>query len=299
MNNVLTLIGNPVGAGLGPDAVEFARAALDEAGAATAEPDWLAPELACDIAFDGLAPDQADEAVRQYLRDTAVDIIAQRNHRRAKKLLVADMDSTIIEVECIDELADYIGKRDEVASITERAMRGKLDFNDSLRARAAMLAGLKASLLGRAFNDRVTYAPGAHKLIRTMRANGALTALVSGGFTYFTDRVYLALGFTTHRANELAIEDGIVTGELVPPILGPDAKLETLRELASEHGMDLADTMAVGDGANDLPMIQAAGTGVAYHAMPEVAVAAKARVSHGDLTALLYIQGYRAEAFID
>ena len=219
MNNVLTLIGNPAGTGLGHDAVQLARAALDEAGAATAEPDWLAPELACDIVFDGLAPDEADEAVRQYLRDTAVDIVAQRNHRRAKKLLVADMDSTIIEVECIDELADYIGMRDEVASITERAMRGKLDFNESLRARAAMLEGLKASLLGRAFNDRITYAPGAHKLIRTMRANGARTALVSGGFTYFTDRVYLALGFTTHRANELAIEDGIVTGQLVQPVL--------------------------------------------------------------------------------
>jgi phosphoserine phosphatase len=156
------------------------------------------------------------------------------------------MDSTIIEVECIDELADYIGLRDEVASITARTMRGKLDFGQSLRARALMLKGLKASLLGRAFNDRITYARGAHTLIRTMRANGAHTALVSGGFTYFTDRVRLALGFTTHRANVLAIEDGIVTGDLVEPILGPDAKLETLLELVAERELDLANTMAVG-----------------------------------------------------
>jgi phosphoserine phosphatase len=299
MKYVLTLIGNPAGPGLDPEEVDIARAALEEAGAAAAEPDWLAPELACDIAFAGLAPDEADGAVRQYLRDAPVDIVAQENCRRAKKLLVADMDSTIIEEECIDELADYMGLRDQVAAITERTMRGELDFAQSLRARAAMLGGLSARALDRAFNDRITYATGAHRLIRTMRARGADTALISGGFSYFTERVRLALGFTVDEANRLEIRDGVVTGEVGEPILDPGGKLGILARLAGERELDLVDTLTVGDGANDIPMIQAAGLGVAYHAKPQVAVAAKARIDHGDLTALLYAQGYRASEHVE
>ena len=299
MKTVLTLIGNPAGAGLSAQVVDVARAALAEVGAETAEVDWLAADLACDIAVEGIAPDLADEAVRQYLRDAPIDIVAQAAAQRAKKLLVADLDSTIIEVECIDELADYLGLRDEVRAITERAMRGDLDFAESLRARAAMLKGLKLSALGRAFNDRITYAPGAHKLVRTMRANGAHTALVSGGFSYFTERVRMAVGFATDQANELEITDGVVTGRVLDPILDPNAKVDILLRLARTHGLHLVDTMTVGDGANDIPMIQAAGLGVAYHARPEVAVAAKARINHGNLTALLYAQGYRADEFVD
>ena len=299
MKNVLTLIGNPAGAGLRAAEVEIARAALDEAGAATLGADWLAADLACDIAFDGLEPDVADQAARQYLRDVPVDIVAQSRARRVKRLLVADMDSTVIEVECIDELADYMGLREQVAAITEGTMRGEFDFAQSLRTRAAMLKGLKSSALQRALNDRVTYAAGAHKLVRTMRANGAYTALVSGSFTYFTERVRMALGFATDQGNELEIEDGIVTGRVLEPILGPAAKVDILLRLASDRGLSLADTMTVGDGANDIPMVQAAGLGVAYHAGPEVAVAAKARIDHGDLTALLYAQGYRSDEIVD
>ena len=209
------------------------------------------------------------------------------------------MDSTVIEEECIDELADYMGLRGEVAAITERAMLGELDFIQSLRARAAMLKGLKSSALRRAVNDRVTYAPGAHRLVRTMRAHGAYTALISGGFTFFTERVRLALGFATDQANVLEVEDGVVTGRVLEPILGPGDKVEMLRGLAAERGLDLLDTVAVGDGANDIPMIHAAGLGVAYHARPEVAVAATARIDHGDLTALLYAQGYRSAEIVD
>ena len=299
MKYVLTLIGNPAGPGLEREQVDIAGAALVEAGAEVADPAWLAPGLACDIGFEALAPDQADEAVRQYLRDAPVDIVAQADVRRAKKLLVADMDSTIIEVECIDELADYMGLRDEVAAITERTMRGELDFVHSLKARAALLKGLKARALDRAFNDRITYASGAHTLIRTMRAHGADTALISGGFSYFTERVRLALGFTMDEANLLEIRDGVVTGEVGEPILDPAGKVGILARLAGERGLDLEDTITVGDGANDIPMIQAAGLGVAYHAKPQVAVAAKARIDHGDLTALLYAQGYRADQLVD
>ncbi len=299
MKYVLTLIGNPAGPGLDPEQVDIAGAALDENGAEVAGPDWLAPGLACDIGFEALAPDEADEAVRQYLRDAPIDIVAQAEVRRAKKLLVADMDSTIIEVECIDELADYMGLRDEVAAITERTMRGELDFVQSLKARAAVLKGLKARALDRAFNDRITYTSGAHTLIRTMRAHGADTALISGGFSYFTERVRLALGFTIDEANLLEIRDGVVTGEVGEPILDPGGKVGILARLAGERELDLEDTITVGDGANDIPMIQAAGLGVAYHAKPQVAVAAKARIDHGDLTALLYAQGYRADQLVD
>lgn len=299
MKNVLTLIGNPAGVGLAADAVAVAVGALEEAGATTGEPDWLAAELACDVFFEDIKPDVADEAVRQYLRDAPIDIVAQASEGRAKKLLVADMDSTIIEVECIDELATYLGLRDQVADITDRAMRGELDFAASLRARAAMLKGLSARTLQHAFNDRIIYSTGAHRLVRTMRANGAFTALVSGGFRYFTERVRLALGFATDRANELEIEDGVVTGRILEPILDPRTKVDILTQLAAERGLELSQTIAVGDGANDIPMIQTAGLGVAYHAKPEVAVAAKARVDHGDLTALLYAQGYRAEDFVE
>lgn len=299
MKYVLTLIGNPAGRGLDRKEVDIARAALGEAGAATAEPDWLAPGLACDIGFDGPTPDEADGAVRQYLRDAPVDIVAQATSRRAKKLLVADMDSTIIEEECIDELADYMGLREQMAAVTERTMRGELDFAQSLRARAAMLRGLSARALDRAFNDRITYATGAHILIRTMRAHGADSALISGGFSYFTERVRLALGFTVDEANRLEVRDGVVTGEVGEPILDPATKLEILARLADERGLDLVDTLTVGDGANDIPMIQAAGLGVAYHAKPQVAMAAKARIDHGDLTALLYAQGYRASEHVE
>lgn len=220
-----------------------------------------------------------------------IDInLVDAEHRR-KRLLIADMDSTIIQQECIDELAEFAGKRAEISAITERAMRGELDFEAALTERVAMLKGLPVSVLQAAFDERIALTPGAKTLVKTMNAAGAVTALVSGGFTFFTERVGAACGFKTTQANELLAEDGALTGAVAKPILGRAAKQNALLRLAGEHKIDLADTLAVGDGANDLSMLERAGLGVAFHAKPAVADAAHARINHGDLTALLYLQG--------
>jgi len=296
MNNVLTLIGNPAG-GV-PAAATAAREVLAAAGAAVGAADWLAPDLACDLPFDWLAPDAAQEAVAHRLGAAPVDVYAGPRSGRRKRLLVADMDSTIITVECIDELADFAGKRAEVSAITERAMRGELDFVAALRERAAMLAGLDESVMAAAFDARVRLTPGAKTMVATMRAHGAFTALVSGGFTYFTGRVRALTGFDLDRANRLEVADGKLNGRVTEPILGAQAKLAAINELTAARGLALADALAVGDGANDIPMLQAAGLGVAFRAKPKVAAAVRARVSHGNLTALLYLQGYRESEFV-
>lgn len=218
-------------------------------------------------------------------------------HRR-KRLFVADMDSTIIEQECIDELAEFAGKRAEISDITERAMRGELDFEGALTERVAMLEGLPETVLEEAFEKRISLTPGARTLVQTMNAAGAVTALVSGGFTFFTSRIAAACGFQHHQANELIIKDGRLTGEVAKPILGRAAKQNALLRLAGENNIDLADTLAVGDGANDLSMLERAGLGVAFHAKPAVADAAHVRIDHGDLTALLYLQNIPQEEFV-
>ena len=297
MEHILSLIGNPAGDALGEADVRHAEAALGGAGAETAKPDWLDPGIACDVGFSGLAPETAAGAVREALAGSPVDIVALPAKGRRKRLLIADMDSTIIAVECIDELADFAGIKREVAAITERAMRGEVDFKGALRERAAMLAGLAEGTLARVFEERVRLNPGARRLVMTMRADGAYTALVSGGFTYFTSRVRQAAGFHFDQANRLEVAEGKLTGRVVEPILDADAKLGALTRLTAKRGLVAHETLAVGDGANDLPMIQAAGLGVAYHAKPKVAAAAGARIEHGDLTALLYLQGYRRRDF--
>jgi phosphoserine phosphatase len=218
---------------------------------------------------------------------------------RRKRLLVADMDSTIIGCECLDELADFAGVKAEVSAITERAMRGEIGFEGALRERVAMLAGLPTSDLRRCFDERVRLNPGARTLVRTMAEHGARCVLVSGGFDFFTSRVARAAGFHADRANRLIEADNRLTGKVGEPILGREAKLTALREEASALGLDPAATLAIGDGANDLAMIEAAGLGVAYRAKPVVASQADARVDHTDLTTLLYFQGYRAEEFQD
>lgn len=299
MENVLTLIGNPAGPPLREAVVDVAGAALYETGAeAVDQPAWLATGQVCDIGFDGVSPEVGYEAVHQYLQDEPFDIVAQSKAYRRKKLLVADMDSTIIAIECINELADYAGRRDEVAGITERAMRGEIDFSQSLHERAAMLAGLGKDLLETAFSERLTLNDGARELVLTMRANGAYTALVSGGFTFFTARVRDLVGFDEDQANELIMKGDTLTGAVAEPILDPRAKLAALQRLTRETGIREEESLAVGDGANDIPMIQAAGMGVAYHAKPLVAAAAKAHINHGDLTALLYIQGYTNDEIV-
>ncbi|NNE40401.1 MAG: phosphoserine phosphatase SerB [Marinicaulis sp.] len=237
--------------------------------------------------------------LRTYLKNKPVDIHVQPIAGRRKRLLIADMDSTIIEQECIDELAEYAGKRAEISDITERAMRGELDFEAALKERVAMLKGLPESVLQETFDKRITLTPGAKTLVQTMNKLGAVTALVSGGFTFFTSRVAAACGFQIDQANELIIENGVLTGEVKMPILGRQAKEDALRRIAAENGIDLNETIAVGDGANDLSMLEAAGLGVAFFAKPAVAEMADARIDHSDLTALLFFQGIAQSEFAD
>jgi phosphoserine phosphatase len=279
--------------------VSAVREALRAAGGAAAAPDWLAPQVACDIAVEGLTAIEAEARAREAVGDAPVDLFAQNPASRRKKLLIADMDSTMITVECLDELADFAGKKVEITAITERAMRGELEFEGALRERVAMLKGLDETALAATLTDRIALTPGARALVQTMNGAGALTILVSGGFTYFTSRIAQAIGFAEHRGNRLVIKDGKLTGEVEAPILGRDAKLASLTAARRRMGLEESETLAVGDGANDLAMLQAAGLGVAFHAKPIVAEAAHARVNHGDLTALLYFQGYRKSEFKD
>ncbi|HBR44293.1 MAG TPA: phosphoserine phosphatase SerB, partial [Afipia sp.] len=232
------------------------------------------------------------------MSDIRVDVVVQPQIDRRKKLLLADMDSTMIGQECIDELADFAGLKTHVAAITERAMRGEIEFEPALRERVALLKGLPVTVVDEVLKSRITLTPGAVALVRTMRAHGAYTCLVSGGFTLFTQRVAEMIGFQENRANVLLVEDGKLTGEVAEPILGREAKLATLVDLRESFDLDNLDTMVVGDGANDLAMIEQAGAGVAYHAKPAVAAAAGARIDHGDLTALLYMQGYKRSEFV-
>ncbi len=298
MSLIATLICNPANPALDSTFVDGARAVLPEAGPAH----WLFDEVAVDIPFAGQAGSHADlHAIEQRLRemrgDLPIDIVVQPSGFRRKKLFLADMDSTIIGQECIDELADFAGLKEHVARITERAMRGEIAFEPALRERVALLKDLPVSVVDEVLTSRITLTPGGRELVMTMRANGAWTCLISGGFTLFTNAVAAKVGFQENRANELVVEDGRLTGEVREPILGRAAKLGTLLELRESFDLDEIDTLVVGDGANDLGMIQAAGLGVAYHAKPAVSAVAAARIDHGDLTALLYAQGYRREEF--
>jgi len=248
------------------------------------------------VEADALAPIHL--AVKEAVGDAPIDFCVQSANGRRKNLLIADMDSTIIGCECLDELADFAGVKAAVSAITERAMRGEIGFEGALRERVGMLKGLPLGALEQCYAERVRLNPGARTLVSTMAAHGARCALVSGGFGFFTSRVAVAAGFHTDRANRLIEVSGALTGEVGEPILGREAKLTALREDAAALGIDLSQSLAIGDGANDLAMINAAGLGVAYRAKPLVAAEADAKIDHGDLTALLYFQGYRAEDFV-
>jgi phosphoserine phosphatase len=289
---VVTLLTNPETPVLERVTVESLRNAWGGG-----EAQWLDPGVAAE--FDlGTVPENRWE-VWEDLQALRIDMVVQRAEGRKKRLLIADMDSTMIRQECIDELADEAGVGARVADITARAMNGELDFEGALRERVGLLKGLPEGVIAQVLRDRITLMPGGKVLLATMKANGAYAALVSGGFTAFTSAVAATLGFDENRANTLHISDGKLAGTVAEPILGKEAKLQALNEITARLGITPAEALAVGDGANDLPMLLAAGTGVALHAKPRVQADCEVRVNHGDLTALLYLQGYSREAFVE
>ena len=297
VTHILTLIAGAAAQPLDMACIEKVSTYLT----ATGEVIWLSEDEACDIPFEpeaGSDCTQITERVRKALGNAAIDIVCQSTENRRKRLLVADMDSTLIGQECIDEIADHVGLKPKISDITERAMRGELEFEPALRERVALLKGVEEDALQSIFDHQVTLNPGARTLARTMSANGARTVIVSGGFTFFTSRVAKAAGFDTGQANSLEISDGKLTGKVVEPILGQQAKLVALRHHREELKLERDETLAVGDGANDLAMLLEAGLGVAYHAKPIVSAQAHARIDNGDLTALLFAQGYARNEFV-
>lgn len=285
MDSVLVLIAAP-----GSGAIGATLERLDAHGAGT--PRWLSPGEALEV------PDFAGrDAFLAAIAALPVDANLVPATNRRKKLLIADMDSTMIEQECIDELGVMAGIGDHIKAITARAMRGELDFEGALTERVKLLKGLDVGIIDKILRERISFMPGGRSLIATMKANGAYTALVSGGFTPFTSKVASALGFDENQANELIAADGVLTGEVGYPILGQQAKLEALQRISARLGISTTEALAVGDGANDLAMLGAAGMGVALHAKPQVQAEARFRVNHGDLTALLYLQGYERREF--
>lgn len=288
---IATLLTNPDAASL--DAALVSSLCSAWGGA---EPRWLANRIAAEFGLDAL-PDNR-WSVWEDLQKLGVDLIVQPAEGRRKNMLLADMDSTMIRQECIDELADEAGVGDRVREITERAMNGELDFEGALIERVGLLRGLPVSVIAKVLDERITLMPGGGELVATMRANGGYAALVSGGFNAFTRSVAGRLGFDENRANTLLTDGDALSGDVARPILGRAAKVEALEEITERLGLAEADVIAVGDGANDLGMLGRAGTGVALHAKPSVAAQCDVRINHGDLTALLYIQGYAAGEFI-
>lgn len=295
----ITLVCNPETEALDDDLIDEAtHRLLESAGKGEVMRRTLADGVAEDFLVDvRMTREAAEAALADIIAHAPVDVIVQPAAHRSKRLLIADMDSTIIGQECIDELADFAGLKAEISAITERAMRGELDFEAALIERVAMLKGLPERTLDECFRSRITLNPGARTLVETMNRLGAMTVLVSGGFTYFVDRIARLAGFQQHQANELLIEGGALTGAVRKPILGREAKEAALRRFAKAGSIKLSETLAVGDGANDLDMISAAGLGVAFHAKPKIAAAADASIRHADLTALLYAQGVTQESF--
>ena len=291
---VATLVANPSNPVLTPAIAEKAADAVKASGLY-----WLADGIACDIALrDGSDIHAARDTILAVIAGAPIDLAVQEAETRRKKLLIADMDSTMIGQECIDELAAEVGLKDKVAAITARAMNGEIAFEPALRERVALLKGLPVSVIGEVIEKRITLTPGGRELIATMKAKGHYTALVSGGFTVFTSRIAETLGFDENRANILLDADGRLTGEVAEPILGKQAKVDALVDISECLGISPDEAMAVGDGANDLGMLHLSGAGVALHAKPAVAAEAKIRIDHGDLTALLYLQGYRKSDFV-
>lgn len=292
---VLTLVGNMHSAPLEPAHIERVSQRL----ATTGKADWLAENEACDLFIESprSAFDIAKQA-RDALPGTGFDTVCTSIERRKKKLLITDMDSTVINQECIDELGDAIGLGSQIREITAAVVNGEISFSDALRERLALMKGMDRTVLESVYEERVTLKAGARTLVQTMRHHGAFCVLVSGGFSFFTSRIAESIGFHDHQGNELVFQDGKLTGEVKEPILGRSAKLNTLTRLCDEKGLEHSDVLAVGDGANDIKMIKAAGLGVAFHGSDSLREQANACIDHGDLTALLYIQGFRKSEFV-
>ena len=292
---VLTLIGNMASMPLESVHVERVYRRL----ATTGETDWLAEREACDLFIDSpLSAVEVAEQARDALSGTAIDTVCTSIEGRRRKLLISDMDSTVIDQECIDELGDAIGVGSQIREIMAAVISGDISFSDALRKRLALMIGMDRRLLKSVYEERISLKAGARTLVQTMRHHGAFCILVSGGFSYFTRRIAERIGFHDHQGNELAFADGKLTGQVLEPILGRSAKLNTLRSLCDEKGLEPSDVLAVGDGANDIKMIEAAGLGVAFHGSDSLKKRANARIDHGDLTALLYIQGFRKSEFV-
>lgn len=288
---VVTLLTSPAAPSLETSLVENLRNAWGGGDA-----DWLALGEAAEFSVEKMPSNQWD--VWADLQKLGVDLVIQPAAGRKKKMLLADMDSTMIQQECIDELADEAGVGERVKDITAKAMNGELDFEGALDERVGLLKGLPETVIGKVLVERITYMPGGKELLATMKANGAYAALVSGGFTAFTASVAKSLGFDENRANTLLVEDGKLTGKAGRPILGKQAKVDALEEITKRLGLSENEVMAVGDGANDLGMLTRAGAGVALHAKPSVAAECEIRINHGDLTALLFVQGYKKADFV-
>ena len=298
-SHVLTLIGNLASAPL--ESVHIERVCRHLV--ATGEVDWLADREACDLFIESplaavIIAEQARDALSGPASGTAIDVVCTSIEGRRKKLLVSDMDSTVINQECIDELGDAIGVGSRIREITAAVVNGDIGFSEALRERMVLMKGMERGLLDRVYEERISLQPGARTFVQTMRRHGAFCILVSGGFSFFTRRIAERIGFHDHRGNRLAFEDGKLTGQVLEPILGRSAKLNTLLWLCAEKGLEPADVLAVGDGANDITMIEAAGLGVAFHGSDSLKKRANACIDHGDLTALLYIQGFRKSEFV-
>lgn len=288
---IVTLLTNPATPVLDRAVVENLRNAWGGGDAR-----WLDPGVAAEFAVEAMPENRWD--VWESLQSLRVDLVVQPSEGRKKRLLIADMDSTMIRQECIDELAEVAGVGAHVAGITARAMNGELDFEAALRERVGLLAGLPEAVIAEVIQDRITLMPGGKTLVATMRENGAYAALVSGGFSAFTMHIAVTLGFDENRANLLLVKDGKLTGQVAEPILGRAAKVQALEEISERLGIAPKDAIAVGDGANDLGMLGLAGAGVALHAKPVVAAECDIRINHGDLTALLFLQGYACAEFV-
>ena len=296
MKFVATLIANPEKANLHPEDVQQAQEILNRAGYNFRSVAWLKDYIACDIEFSGSNLSYGRTCLKNALDNLEIDIVVQPTKNRRKKILIADMDSTVVAGETLDELAETAGLKKQISIITERAMRGEVDFKDAIRERVALLKGVPAKAMEEALN-KIKVTSGATTLVRTMRFNGAYTALVSGGFSYFTSAIAKSVGFQEQISNQIVIQNGILTGEVIEPILDSKAKLQALKTICNAKNIPLSESIATGDGANDIPMIMHSGLGVAFHAKPAVETNAEAIIRFGDLTSLLYLQGYKSIEF--